>query len=177
MRIRTRAALAAVPVMLTLVLTSCGSDGGGDDVASAGGGRKDNNPSGKADLSRDEITKMNLRFARCLRRHGLDVEDPKPGEGLGLSVNGDNKAKADQAMEACRGDAPPAPSDEGNAKEREEMLEFARCMRENGVESFKDPKPGQGIGIGPAQGEDPDYKKAVKKCGGVGDTNSRRAVR
>ncbi|MFC7220526.1 hypothetical protein ACFQLX_20530 [Streptomyces polyrhachis] len=170
MRIRTRAALAALPVALTLALAGCGSDGGGDDgVASAGDGRKDPKAAASPGLSRDE---MLVKLAQCLREHGVDVEDPKPGEGLAVPVDGGGQAKVDTAMEACRAFEPPAPSDEDNAKEREQMLTFARCMRENGVESFKDPKPGEGVDLGPEQAQDPDLKAAEKKCGGTGDTKS-----
>jgi hypothetical protein len=175
MRIRTRAALAALPLALAVSLTGCGSDGGGDGVASADGGKKKDEPSAGASLSRDQINAQNIKFARCLRKHGVDVADPKPGEGLALSVDDANKATVDKATEACRKYAPAAPSDEDNAKERNEMLEFARCMRKNGVESFKDPKPGEGVAMGPEQGDDPDYKKAEKKCGGgTGDTHSQK---
>ncbi|MFC4465293.1 hypothetical protein ACFPH6_12210 [Streptomyces xiangluensis] len=161
MRTRTRAALAALPLAITLALTGCDSDGGGKNDGAAG-----DSPS----LSRDE---MMVRYAQCLRKHGVDVEDPKPGEGLALSNNGGDQAKVDKAMETCREYEPPAPSDEDNAKERKEMLEFAQCMRKNGVDKFADPKEGEGIGIDAEVAEDPDFKQAEKKCGGgEGDTKS-----
>ncbi|WKD31753.1 hypothetical protein [Streptomyces xanthophaeus] len=164
MRPRTPALLATLPLALTLALTACGSGGGGTGVASANGGTKGATSSASPGLSRDE---MNVKYAQCLRQHGLDVADPKPGQGIGLSIDGANKEKADKAIEACRSSAPPAPTDQDDSKDREAMLQLARCMRENGVESFADPKEGQGIDIGPGQAEDPDFKGAWKKCGGA----------
>ncbi|WP_329619412.1 hypothetical protein OG357_01925 [Streptomyces sp. NBC_01255] len=165
-RTRTPALFRALPwAALALTLTACGSgaDGGGG-VTSANGGTKSATSSAAPGLSRDET---NVRYARCLRQQGLDVADPKPGQGIGLSIDGSNKEKADKAMEACRSVAPPAPADQSDSKDRKAMLDLARCMRENGVADFADPKEGQGIDIGPAQAEDPDFGNAWKKCGGA----------
>ncbi|MGE7384272.1 hypothetical protein ACQKM2_02045 [Streptomyces sp. NPDC004126] len=173
-RLRTPALLAALPLALGLALTACGSGDGGTGVASANGGTKSATgatSSAATSLSRDEMT---VKYAQCLRQHGLDVADPKPGQGIGLSIDGSNKEKADKAVEACRSSAPPAPADRNDSKDREAMLGLARCMRENGVENFADPKEGQGIDIGPGQAEDPDFKDAWKKCGGA-EGESRKA--
>ncbi|MER6999765.1 hypothetical protein [Streptomyces sp. NPDC000410] len=164
-RVRTPAFFAALPLAaLALTLTACGSGPDGPGVASANGGTKSPTSTAAPGLSRDE---MNVRYARCLRQQGLDVADPKPGQGIGLSVDGSNKEKAEKAVEACRSVAPPAPADQNDSKDRKAMLDLARCMRENGVPSFADPKEGQGIDIGPAQAEDPDFENAWKKCGGA----------
>ncbi|MFE7512800.1 hypothetical protein ACFU8I_16520 [Streptomyces sp. NPDC057540] len=164
-RTRTPARFAALSLAaLALTLTACGSGADGTGVASANGGTRSATADAGAGLSRDE---MNVRYARCLRQQGLDVADPKPGQGIGLSVDGANKDKADRAVEACRSAAPPAPADQDDSKDRRAMLDLARCMRENGVAEFADPKEGQGIDIGPAQAEDPDFEKAWKKCGGA----------
>ncbi|MPZ95772.1 MAG: hypothetical protein GEU96_12895 [Propionibacteriales bacterium] len=58
------------------------------------------------------------------------------------------------------------------------MLEYAKCMRDNDVEKFKDPKPGEGIDIGPEVVEDPDFKAAEETCneevfGGQPDTQTQ----
>jgi hypothetical protein len=47
-----------------------------------------------------------LKTAQCLRRHGVNVADPQPGQGLNIQIRGD-KAKMQQAMEACRKEVPP----------------------------------------------------------------------
>ncbi|MFE7596277.1 hypothetical protein [Streptomyces sp. NPDC057494] len=164
-RTRLPALVAALPLaVLALTLTACGSGADGTGVASANGGTKSATAGAAPGLSRDE---RNVRYARCLRQQGLDVADPKPGQGIGLSVDGADRDKADRAIEACRSVAPPAPADQDDSKDRRAMLDLARCMRENGVAEFADPKEGQGIDIGPAQAEDPDFENAWKKCGGA----------
>ena len=49
----------------------------------------------------------------------------------------------------------------GPVDDREQMLKYAKCMRENGVPKFKDPKPGEGIRIAIGPGDD---KAAVDKA-------------
>lgn len=169
-RARAHSILAAVPLALLLALSAalagCGSDDrSGDGVASASG--ESSKP-----LSEDELHEKLLAYAQCLRDNGLDVEDPAPGEGIQIQVEGD-RAQADAAMKACEDLAPPPPSDTEEADARENMLKYAKCMRDNGVEKFADPKPGEGINIGPEVAEDPDFKKAEETCDEVfgGDTN------
>ncbi|WP_141577876.1 hypothetical protein [Actinomadura sp. WMMA1423] len=156
--------LAALPLAAALVLTGCGSDDKGDTVASANGGAKqgDAKPGGDQ-LSPEE---RGVKFAQCMREHGVDMEDPKPGEGARIKVKG-NKAVVDKAMEACRQYSPMenrtgAP----DPKMQERAREFAKCMRENGVENFPDPDPNQpGIRIDKKTvGDDPDLETAQQKC-------------
>jgi len=39
------------------------------------------------------------KYAACMRQHGVDMKDPKPGEGLALPNGGD--PKVDTAVKAC----------------------------------------------------------------------------
>jgi hypothetical protein len=44
-----------------------------------------------------------LKFAQCMREHGVDVPDPKPGEGLKVQgPEGGDRTKAEAAQKACR---------------------------------------------------------------------------
>ncbi len=59
----------------------------------------------------------------------------------------------------------PAGRGQANPQQEENGRKYAECMRENGVEKFPDPKPGQrGIQIGPEVGDDPDFQKAQDAC-------------
>ncbi|TDD72755.1 hypothetical protein E1262_01995 [Jiangella aurantiaca] len=189
MRTRLRMALTALPLAALLALTGCGSDGGsgdgGDPVASAdsstppdssdeGSGDDGSGGNGGEPLSEDELHDRLLEYAQCLRDHGLDVEDPAPGEGIQLQNEGD-PSNSDEALAACEDVAPPAPPEGSEDEDREDMLAFAQCMRDNGVEAFEDPKPGEGIGIGPEIVGDPDFEAAEQTCndqvfGGQPDT-------
>jgi hypothetical protein len=150
-----------------LVLTGCGSADDGNQVASGAGAQPSAGPSSApASLSRDE---KGIKFAQCLREHGLDVKDPEPGKGMQLKVDpssGVAKEDVDKAMEACKEFDPQADgTNNSNPQAEENGRKFAECMRKNGVEKFPDPKPGQrGIMIDQTVGEDPDFQKAQQAC-------------
>jgi hypothetical protein len=156
--------LAALPLALTLALTGCGGDDKDDKgVASAGGTKQGDAGGGGEKLSQEE---RGVKFAQCMRDHGVDMEDPKPGGGIQLKVKG-NKAEVDKAMEACRQYSPGADrTGPPDPKQQERAREFAACMRKNGVEKFPDPDPNQpGIRIDKnTVGDDPDLETAQQAC-------------
>jgi formate-dependent nitrite reductase cytochrome c552 subunit len=43
-----------------------------------------------------------VKFAQCMREHGINVPDPKPGEGLKLQNPGGSEAQAQAAQQACQ---------------------------------------------------------------------------
>ena len=98
-------------------------------------------------------------------------KDPEPDErGIRISVpKGQDKAKVDAAMEACKkflpnGGEPP----KMDAAAAEQVRQMSKCMRENGVPNFPDPGPDGGIQIdgdklGMSPGE-PDFDAAEKAC-------------
>jgi hypothetical protein len=98
-----------------------------------------------------------------LRDQGLDVEDPAPGQGLQLDLEGD-PSEANAALEACKDLAPPQPPGEEDPDAVADMLAYAQCMRDNGVEAFEDPEPGEGLSVGPGVADDPDFPAAEKVC-------------
>jgi len=164
----------AAPGLLVLALIAAGCGGEDDDggVATAGG---DATESDTADTMGDR-DRM-LAFAECLRDNGLDVEDPAEGEGLRLMFGpGTDRALVEAAMEACREYAPEG-GPGGGPVDSEAMLDFAQCMRDNGVEAFPDPDPDQGgMQIGPEVGEDPDFEAAQEVCRDIlGDIRERSA--
>ena len=116
-----------------------------------------------------------LVYAQCVRDNGYpEFPDPIPGRGImlrrdqGMSFN-DPRMLA--AMEACQ-DLRPAGMAGGSAGDAEEamemQLEFAQCMRDNGVSDFPDPQPGGGpMTIGPEAGINPfspTFQAAVQTC-------------
>jgi hypothetical protein len=64
----------------------------------------------KGDRTMDpqEFDRM-VKFAQCMRKHGIDVPDPKPGEGLQMMIKGGQKEKVEAAQEACKEFEPGAP--------------------------------------------------------------------
>jgi hypothetical protein len=89
-----------------------------------------------------------VKFAECMRDNGVS-EFPDPDASGRLTIDGvvngsslDPSTPAwNEAMGACKDLQPPGftGDEEVTAEEQEARLEFAQCMRDNGVEDFPDP--------------------------------------
>jgi hypothetical protein len=158
-----RLQLIALPlVAASLAFAACGDD---DDSTTA-----------SAEESRAEIREATLEYAECMREHGVDVPDPKPGEGGGLLLEqrGPDTAATRAAEEECRKYLeevePPEFSDEKEQEFRDRALEFARCMRGEGLD-FPDPTFGEDGRVtmrapaGEDPRQDPRFDEAFEKCG------------
>ncbi|MGX9884832.1 hypothetical protein [Streptomyces sp. NPDC002276] len=157
LRMRNGGARAALPAaLLTTLALTVGGCGSGDDATTVTG----------AAASRSAQDDQGVKFAQCLREHGVDVEDPEPGQGLQIRITGNvPKSTVDAAMKAC-GKYDPRQSGGASADPEVEakMRKLSQCMRDNGVENFPDPEPGKGIQIDGSVANDPDFAKADKKC-------------
>lgn len=106
-------------------------------------------------------------YAACMREHGIDMSDPDPKTGLPTiddSVD-PQSAKFLEAQEACGHLLPGGIRGEQEPTDQSVYLEFAQCMRENGMPDFPDPQPGSGEGMFPgADRNDPAFAKAAEKC-------------
>jgi len=179
----TRSPLLLAAAAAALALGACGGsnsgDGGGGGAKGAGGP--------------DKAFEGALKFSKCMREHGIDMPDPqRVGKG-GIKLTGgkgvnfdDPKMKA--AQSACQkymqigGGETLDPAK--RAKLQEAALNYARCMRGQGVD-MPDPKlagnggltfqagPGSGpkssSGTGPRSGlgvnpDSPKFKAADKEC-------------
>ena len=142
---------------LTLVglLGACSSGGGGseDDVASV---TDDDNSSEQA--QGDESGQALVDWVECMRGEGWDdLPDPSRDADGNLVINGNgitigvgletnfgafSEDERKAAEEVCG--IPPlfesgVISDESRQAEQAQLLEFAKCMREQGLEDFPDP--------------------------------------
>lgn len=89
-----------------------------------------------------------VKFAECMRDNGVS-EFPDPDASGELTIDGvvngssiDPDAPAwQEAIAACEDLQPPGFTGDGEvtAEEQEARLEFAQCIRDNGVEDFPDP--------------------------------------
>ena len=122
-----------------------------------------------------------LAFTECMRDHGVDMPDPQPagdGEGRVITMEGEemDRERFEEAQEACEplmeevvGDIERDP--EREAEMREQMLEFAQCMRDHGIDmpdpTFSDDGRVE-IGVGGDGREiDPDEMDAANEaCAG-----------
>ncbi|WP_203701645.1 hypothetical protein [Asanoa iriomotensis] len=169
MRRRQPMAYAFVPLALFAALAAgCGS--GGDDgpaVASAGGTPTAAATSGAP--APEDAADRALKFAQCMREHGVDMPDPEiDGGRISQRINAKPGVDVQAAQEACKEFSPSGGPGGGqpDPQMRERMLAHAQCMRENGVESFPDPDPnmGGGIKIDGKIASDPDFEAANKAC-------------
>jgi hypothetical protein len=165
---RIMSTLAVLVLAVPLAACGGDGSGGGDsdDVASVSD--DDSNEQAQGDAEDDAEEEL-LDWVECMRDEGIDLPDPTRDsdgnlvlEGPGIQLGGGDPEgstssdesdedgdepsidpeEMDAAMEACG--EPPAlgPSDisEEDRQEMEEAaLEFAECMRDEGIEDFPDP--------------------------------------
>ena len=85
-----------------------------------------------------------LEFAECMRDHGVDMPDPQfDGDGGGggmieMTADPDDEG-FEEAQEACQPILEDAMGEieldpEQEAEMREQLLEFAECMRDHGID-------------------------------------------
>ncbi|MGN6167199.1 MAG: hypothetical protein ACTHQQ_03385 [Solirubrobacteraceae bacterium] len=146
--------LGCAEVSCSAAIAACGSSG-----ASHAGG------------SRDYASF--LRFANCMRSHGVPNFPDPGGGGGGVHIgpgSGINPASPafQSAMATCKkmlpGGGPKAT--ELTESQKLQALRFARCMRAHGVSNFPDPN----FANPPAQAlpdpNSPVAQRAIKACGG-----------
>jgi hypothetical protein len=173
-KLRFAVAAGALAVAFTLALAACGGNSDSDGVASltdtTGESTTESQGSGGGGAAgREEFRKAQLEYAKCMREHGVDMPDPVNGE-LELKSDRRDQKKVSKAQEACGPileDAAPPLSEEQQAELREAALEYAKCMREHGID-MPDPQFPEGGGtlMRMPQGaeNDPQFEEAQKAC-------------
>jgi hypothetical protein len=169
-----RIEIGIVALLLTVGLVGCGGNDGGSSVASANGSAS--SPTSSASAGSGSEQDQLLRYARCLREHGVP-NFPDPDEDGELSVDpakpdlqavGATREQVLAAQEKCR---PYLPNGGELQREdppsREQGFALARCMREHGVPNFPDPDEDggfalDGLGIDP---DGPAMRAAQQACG------------
>jgi hypothetical protein len=139
-------------------------------LAACGGGDEEDGEDG---ISRTEVEDAGVKFAECMREHGIDVRDPKPG-GQGLrdmfeEVDRDDPAfrEAERECEKHLEEVVAEIDDDQRRELEDARLEFARCMRGKGFD-VPDPQSGLGEqqagGLGDLNLDDPRVQEAVDAC-------------
>jgi hypothetical protein len=190
---------AALAAAITIgSLAACGG-GGGDGDGAAVADIEDTAPEATTDGTATDDTTADaptdpeealLAFSECMRDHGVDMPDPemakpatggaRPGSAV-IAVEGDPDDPTFQnAQEACeplmanmRGNLEDDP--ERLAEMKEQMLEFAQCMRDHGIDmpdpTFDEKGRVQMTGPPPESEQDADaFNAASEACsqGGAG---------
>lgn len=136
-----------VAAFALIALAGCGSHGGGGAAASSSANAQD----------------AGVKFAQCMRQHGVKMADPDPG-APNIRVTGGklDEANMNAAMEACRKYSPKGALDPNDPQARDRMLKMTQCLRKHGVQ-VADPQPGQGIKIQVKRG-DAKAQQAMEAC-------------
>ena len=147
---RSHWAVALGIALSMLTLTACGGGGGGAE---------------EEQVAKEEAP---LEFAECMRAHGVEVEDPKPGKNLVVGNTDDPTTK--KALVACNPKLAKGGQElsaEENEAFKEGWLEFAQCMRDEGIEMGDPQFLGEGkmhLDIGGLDTESPEFKAGQEAC-------------
>jgi hypothetical protein len=176
-----RRLVAAIAIAFLLALTAgCGdnnkgTDGGGLPVAAdASSSAPSGDGSDQPDLDPQDAM---LKYAQCMREHGIDMPDPQPGGGISLDGAGHSEEEMQAAQDACQKWMDMAEPDDGGheltEEEKQSFLDMAQCMRDRGYD-FPDPifndgrvtqKVEKGEGNGNLPGpDDPAFQKDMEEC-------------
>jgi hypothetical protein len=139
-----------VIAVAALVAALAGCGGGGDKTPSA--------------ASTTIGSDMAVKFAQCMREHGVNVPDPKPGQPLQIQGDPNDTAKIQAAQEACKAYAPQ--QDNGGQQSGDDMDRQAKlvaCLRQHGV-TVEDPQPGQPLRVQGQRQNEAATEKAMQDC-------------
>ncbi|WP_169946922.1 hypothetical protein [Microbispora sp. H11081] len=150
---------------LALTLAACGAAPDGEGIASAAGAAAGATatPSPRGPADRQEAQ---LKFAQCMREHGVDMPDPGPDGRVRIIGEKGGEATMSKAMRACEHFMKDAVADKPGGDDpeaRDRMVKFAQCMREHGID-MPDPAPGQGLRIKIKPGQEKAMDEAQKAC-------------
>jgi hypothetical protein len=160
--------LAALAVVALIGAGAGCSNDSSNDAANNNGAA---NSSDAANASADNQEQA-VKFAECMRENGVsDFPDPNASGAseYGVSVR---PAVFTAAVRACKDLKPPgALSAERTTEQQSAALEFAQCVRDNGVPEFPDPANGEPL-VDTTQIPGPDTPEfmtilnaAMDKCG------------
>ena len=184
----TRLPMLAVGLMTAL--TACSSAAGGPGVATLNDPAASGSPA--ASSAPTDPQEAMLAYTACMREQGIDMPDPQivesedGGGAGGFSVQIDkgevgdrgqiDKDKFRSADSTCKHHLANVVGDGTNGgmspEDEEKLLQFARCMREHGID-MPDPQPGGGMIFNEEQGDggpnidpnDADFQAAQEACG------------
>jgi hypothetical protein len=132
--------------------------------------------------SRDSAAQL-VKFAKCMREHGLNVSTPTGSSGM-IKIAGNGKPdvhRLEAAQLACKRYQPTGAKQNLSPQEKvareEQVLKFAKCMREHGIEVHASTADGGAqikiqsqAGSGGPRGpnpESPGFQAAQKACQGL----------
>lgn len=145
----TRVLRLTAATLVALLAAGC-SGGGGSGSASAS--------------SSANAGDMAVKYTQCLRRHGVDVADPQPGQPITIKGAPGDASSIQQAQEACKAYAP---QQEGSGPQSGADMDWqaalVACLRQKGV-TVADPQAGQPLRIQSRKQDEAQTQQAVRDC-------------
>ena len=173
-------------VALVALVAACSGTANGPGVATLDDPSASGSPGASPAASAMTPQDAALAFARCMRENGIDMPDPKvttaTDGGVSIDQQGGtpvSKDKMEAATKVCQhfmaAAAAGGPSGHISAEDLDKLLQFAKCMREHGID-MPDPNGDGGIvfkvdnsgsntvdkGIGSP--DDPKFQAAQTAC-------------
>jgi hypothetical protein len=125
------AALAAATL-----IAACGSSSSSLSSSSASGHQPTH-------VTRQQMQQDVVRFAACMRSHGINLPNPNSPEQFKSALGGNHSPAFQSAALACGhllpGGGPGQPSAAHTEAQKAAALAFARCIRTHGFPNFPDP--------------------------------------
>jgi hypothetical protein len=159
---------------LSLFAAACGGSAG-TGVAQIGSTQATTTSSSSSSGSPSDRRGILVAFSACMRKHGLpNFPDPKAvAHGYGLTIGSENgidpnSPQFKNAQRVCKKLLPNGgtTSPQERAKQLQEALKYASCIRAHGMPDYSDPKAVSGGGIEMGEAPDsPQFKSAQKACG------------
>jgi hypothetical protein len=181
-RVRGALLAGALACLVALALAACGSSSSSSTSSSAAGGA-----SAATGGTTGTAAEARLKFAKCMRAHGVNVPDPSAnggpagGGGPGGGGGGFRALRSSPnfapALKAC-GSLRAGAGGFGNispaqrAQFQQQLVKFAECMRSHNVD-IPDPSTSGGGGFGifrqipQSERNSPAFQAALKSCSSV----------
>ena len=142
-------------VALVALVAACSGTANGPGVATLDDPSASGSPGASPAASAMTPQDAALAFARCMRENGIDMPDPKVTTGTDGAVSIDqqggtpvSKDKMEAATKVCQhfmaAAGPGGPGGHIAAEDLDKLLQFAKCMREHGID-MPDPNGDGGI--------------------------------
>ena len=140
-----------VTIIIFILVSACSSSDESQGVVSANDLSSDTTATTTAEEVVEEVASVEdaqLLLARCLRENGYDIKDPKNDESLQsvigpiwLAADQKGREELQETIQTCAeenniplGGSAEFENPEAVADSLDTQLEFAQCLRENGIE-------------------------------------------
>ncbi|HKF16701.1 MAG TPA: hypothetical protein VKF14_05865 [Candidatus Dormibacteraeota bacterium] len=128
-------------------------------------------PKDTAAQQKHDVEQMALKWAQCMRDHGVNVPDPGQGRPVRIQAEAQDQQQIQDAMNACQRYQPKGGNGPGKVDQKtlDQLTKFAQCMRDHGI-PMQDPKAsGGGVqitggGPGSVEPDSDQFQQAQQAC-------------